>query len=141
MRRALLGATLLVLAVPGLAQAATLSVERAEQAALVEVQQKTAQENMGTAAQVGSCERRGARTVRCAVTWEYVERFDGREDVSCEETNSECSQDEDRRWVGERRKCTANVTVRYVSPRLTRVSAVLTGQQCTPFFDQAPTAG
>lgn len=139
MRRALFIATVLSLVVPAAAHAATLSVDRAKQAARAEAQSRAKQERNGRNVEVGSCVRRGSRTVRCRVAWDYTERFDRRAEEDCTSRDEICSQPEESRWFSEVRHCRAQVTVRYVSPRRRSVSAVLTRQNCRPFFERVDT--
>ena len=134
MRRALFIAGVLLLVVPVAASAATLTIDRAHKAALVETQERADQEKDGRNVAVGSCARRSVRRFVCQVSWEYTEEFDSREKVSCTERDDICSLDDEKRWATAERKCRAKVTVRFVSTRRSRASAVLTGQDCKPFF-------
>ncbi|MEJ7718918.1 MAG: hypothetical protein WKF31_13525 [Thermoleophilaceae bacterium] len=83
MKRALFIAAVLMLVVPVAAQAATLTVDRAQRAALAEAQERADQEKDGRRVAVGECARRGARRVICRVSWEYTEEFDRRERIDC----------------------------------------------------------
>jgi hypothetical protein len=137
MRRALFIAAVLLLAAPAAADAAVLSVQRAERLALAEAKERATQEKDGGNVSVDRCTRRSVRTVSCKVSWRYVEEFDHRETVDCEQRDDICSVPEERTFRGEERNCTADVSVRNLSPRgrRLRVIAVLTGQECKPFFD------
>lgn len=137
MRRALFIAAVLLLVVPMAAQAATLTVDRAQRAALAEAQERADQEEDGRGVAVGDCARRAARRVVCQVSWEYTEDFDRREQIPCTERDEICSLEDEKRWATAERKCTARVSVRYVSPRRRRATAVLSGQDCKPFFPSA----
>jgi hypothetical protein len=137
MRRALFIAAFLLLMAPVAADAAVLSVSRAERLARAEAQERASQEDNGGNVQVQGCSRRSVRTVLCKVAWEYYEEFDRRETVDCEQRDSICSVPEERTFQGERRNCTARVSVRNLAPRTRRlrVIAVLSGQECNPFFN------
>lgn len=137
MRRALFIAAVLLLVVPVTAQAATLTVDRAQRAALAEAQERADQEKDGRRVAVGDCARRAARRVVCQVSWEYTEDFDRREEIPCTVRDEICSLEDEKRWAAERRECTATVSVRFVSRRLRRATAVLSGQDCKPFFPSA----
>lgn len=137
MKRALFTAAVLMLVVPGAAQAATLTVDRAQRAALAEAQGRADQEKDGRRVAVGDCARRGTRRVICQVSWEYTEDFDRRERIDCTVRDDICTLEDEKRWATAERKCTARVSVRYVSPRRRRATAVLSGQDCKPFFPRA----
>jgi len=134
LRRALFIAAVLLLVVPMAAHAATLTVDSAQRAALAEAQERADQEKDGRGVAVGDCARRAVRRVICRVSWQYTEDFDRREVIPCTVRDEICSLEDEKRWATAERKCTASVTVRYVSPRRRRATAVLSGQDCKPFF-------
>ncbi|MGI8596276.1 MAG: hypothetical protein ACR2LY_03210 [Thermoleophilaceae bacterium] len=137
MKRALFIVAVLMLVVPVAAQAATLTVDRAQRAALGEARERADQEKDGRGVAVGECARRGARRVICRVSWEYTEEFDRRERIDCTVRDRICTLEEEKRWATAERKCTARVSVRLTSARSRRATAVLTGQDCNPFFPRA----
>lgn len=137
MRRAVVAAAVMLLLVPVVAEAATLTVPRAQQLARAEAQQRADQEQNGRSVEVGDCSRRSVRYVTCRVGWQYTEEFDGRQTVDCSQRDSICSEQEERIWKSQQRTCTASVVVRYISRRDRKGVAVLSGQRCTPFFENS----
>lgn len=140
MRRALVLAAALALLAPAVAQAATLSETRARGAALREAAVE-AREDDGGGARVFSCRRSGARALPsarrflCKVGWTYTQKEVSREYTDCNE--DPCSFDKVYVSKDETRNCTANVSATYIHPRKRRLTVVLSGRHCDPFFSDA----
>ncbi len=130
MRRALTIAAGLLVLVPSAAEARELTFAGARSAAQREVSSQARQETGGRGARVDSCTRRSALRARCRVSFSYTEATAYRDGYTPEK-----AQYED---VGEERSCTATVLVEYSNRRARKVSSVLIGRRCRPFFDNPP---